>query len=90
MAVALVFWFAFRGTPSDIINSHPTEFQAKAIDAFFFSVGDENRRAGTRDLRGLTFRDEFQTPTRCAILEDSGSVRIDNPSFIEGALGTRI
>ena len=37
----LWLWFAFRGTPSDIVNFHPTEFQAKADAPFFFSVGDE-------------------------------------------------
>ena len=37
----LWMWFAFRGTPSDIVDFHPTEFQAKADSTFFFSVGDE-------------------------------------------------
>ncbi|HVR23687.1 MAG TPA: hypothetical protein VMU26_10215 [Candidatus Polarisedimenticolia bacterium] len=37
----LWMWFAFRGTPSDIVDFHPMEFQAKADTTFFFSVGDE-------------------------------------------------
>lgn len=32
---------AFRGTSSDIVDFRPTEFQAKADAAFFFSISDE-------------------------------------------------
>jgi hypothetical protein len=50
----LWLWFAFRGTPSDIINFHPTEFEAKATDAFFFSVGDELKYSSEIDSHAGT------------------------------------
>ncbi len=50
----LWLWFAFRGTPSDIVNFHPTEFQAKATDAFFFSVGDELKYSSEIDSHAGT------------------------------------
>jgi hypothetical protein len=50
----LWLWFAFRGTPSDIVNFHPTEFQAKAADAFFFSVGDELKYSSEIDPHSAT------------------------------------
>jgi hypothetical protein len=50
----LCLWFAFRGTPSDIVNFHPTEFQAKAAGAFFFSVGDELKYSSEIDPHAAT------------------------------------
>jgi hypothetical protein len=44
VGVALLLWFRLGGTkyvPSDIVHFRPTQFQAKADAAFFFSVGDE-------------------------------------------------
>ena len=50
----LWMWFAFRGTPSDIVDFHPREFQAKATDAFFFSVGDELKYSSEIDPHATT------------------------------------
>jgi hypothetical protein len=50
----LWLWFAFRGTPSDIVNFHPSEFQAKADAAFFFSVGDELKFSNEVDPHART------------------------------------
>jgi hypothetical protein len=50
----LSLWFAFRGTPSDIVNFHPTGFEAKADAAFFFSVGDELKYSDEVDPHART------------------------------------
>jgi hypothetical protein len=54
LGVWLWLWFAFRGTPSDIVDFHPAEFQAKATDAFFFSVGDELKYSSEIDPQAGT------------------------------------
>lgn len=53
-AAWLWLWFGFRGTPSDIVNFHPREFQAKADAAFFYSVGDELKYSSEIDPRATT------------------------------------
>lgn len=50
----LWLWFAFRGTPSDIVNFHAREFQAKGDAAFFYSVGDELKDSREIDPRATT------------------------------------
>lgn len=50
----LRMWFAFRGTPSDIVDFHPREFQAKADTSFFLSVGDELKYSSEIDPHATT------------------------------------
>ena len=46
----LWLWFAFRGTPSDIVSFHPSEFHAKADARFFFSRSAMNLSISTRSV----------------------------------------
>ena len=46
------FWAAF--TPSNIVDFNPTDFDAKAESAFFYSIGDELKYSDALDPQAPT------------------------------------